>query len=280
MTAETTTESVDWLVRALGHPADDPALAEIALDAARTLMRVPPEELVPHVAPMITALANRFSVTGGDAALDRAAEVLARIEPGALTAALAGMLAACDETARLSWLRELDGLALACPALLPVLASLSPRPPARDAAFEAEVGRFGPYVDAFLAALAEKSAIGSLGAYKAVVRARLRSPRVLDRYLALDWAALSLLTAEEKNAIIVAGAHRPAPNVDLVDFCVWVNKRVVEVVEDPATEIDRTELRERDPAYWEEIELGETVGLLDSDRTHALQTAALRAFGL
>ncbi|MCY1004626.1 hypothetical protein OV079_03375 [Nannocystis pusilla] len=59
-----------------------------------------------------------------------------------------------------------------------------------------------------------------------------------------------------------------------------MNKRVVEVVEDPATEIDRTELRERDPAYWEEIELGETVGLLDSDRTHALQTAALRAFGL
>ncbi|MFY0533114.1 hypothetical protein [Nannocystis pusilla] len=178
-------------MRALGHPADDPELAEIALDAARTLMRVPPEQLVPHVAPMITALANRFSVTGGDAALDRAAEVLARIEPSALAAALEGMIGARDETARLLWLRELDGLALACPALSPVLASLTPRPPARDAAFEAEVGRFGPYVDAFLAALAEKSAIGSLGAYKAVVRARLRSPRVFDRYHALDWAALA-----------------------------------------------------------------------------------------
>ncbi|MFY0533115.1 hypothetical protein [Nannocystis pusilla] len=57
-------------------------------------------------------------------------------------------------------------------------------------------------------------------------------------------------------------------------------KRVVEVVEDPATEIDRAELRERDPDGADEVELGETVGLLDSDRSHALQTAALRAFGL
>ncbi|MCY0988736.1 hypothetical protein OV203_16495 [Nannocystis sp. ILAH1] len=281
MTAESTSEIVDQFVRALGRPAFDAELSWLALDAARTLARVPSEQILPHVGPIVTALANWFRVTGGDAAIDHAAEVLAQIEPRALAAALEGVLGAGDEAARAGWLRELDGLALACPALFPVLELLAPRQPVHDAAFEAEVVRFAPYVDAFLAALAEKAALGSLGAYKAAVRARLRSPRVFDRYVALEWAALSLLTAEEKNAIVVnASSHAPAPNVDLVDFSVWVNRCVVEVVEDPATEIDRAELRERDPDSADEVELGEIVGLYDSDRTRALKTAALRAFGL
>lgn len=281
MTAESTPEIVDRFVRALGRPAFDAELSSLALDAARTLARVPAEQLVPHVVPVVTALANWFRVTGGDAAIDRAAEVLARIEPRALAAALEGVLGAGDEAARAGWLRELDGLALACPALFPVLESLAPRQPVQDAAFEAEVVRFAPYVDAFLAGLAEKAALGSLGAYKAAVRARLRSPRVLDRYLALEWAALALLTEEEKNGFLVdASAHAPAPNVDLVDFSVWVNRRVVEVVEDPATEIDLAELRELKPDYADEVELGETINVFDGARTHALKTAALRAFGL
>jgi len=281
MTAESTPEIVDRFVRALGRPAFDAELSGLALDAARTLARVPSEHIVPHVVPIVTALANWFRVTGGDAAVDRAAEVLARIEPRALAAALEGVLGAGDEAARECWLRELDGLALACPALFPVLALLAPRQPVHDAAFEAEVVRFAPYVDAFLVALAEKAALGSLGAYKAAVRARLRSPRVLDRHRALEWAALSLLTEDEKHAIVVdASAHAPAPNVDLVDFSVCVNRRVVEVVEDPATEIDRAELRELDPDYADEVELGQTIGVFDSDRTRALKAAALRAFGL
>lgn len=281
MTAESTSEIVDRFVRVLDHPADGPEVARLALDAARTLAGVPSEQLVPHVAKIVAALANRSRVTGGDAAIDRVAEVLARIEPRALAAALEGASDATDAIARARWLRELDGLALACPALLPALESLAPRPPMREAAFEAEVGRFGPYVDAFLAALADKAALGSLGAYKAAVRARLRSPKVLDPYRALDWAALSLLTSDEKNAIVVDESARvPAPNVELVDFSVCVYKRVVEVVEDPATEIDRAELRELDPDHADEVELGETVGVFHRDRTHALQTAALRAFGL
>ncbi|WAS95461.1 hypothetical protein [Nannocystis punicea] len=279
MTAESTSEIVDRFVRDLGCPAEGP---ELALDSARALARVPPEQLVPHVAPIVTALAKRFRVTGGDPAIDRAADVLERIEPGALAAALAGAIGAGDEAARACWLRELDGLALACPALFPALESLAPRPPAPagDAAFEAEVGRFAPYVDAFLAALAKKAALGSLGAYKAVVRARLRSPRVLDPYLALDWAALSLLTMDEKSLAFDAMAHAPAPNVELIDFGVCVYKRLVEVVEDPATEIDRAELRELKPDYADEVELGQTVGVFDRDRERALKTAALRAFGL
>lgn len=283
MTVESTSDIVDRFMRALGRPASDPESARLALDAALALARVPSEELVPHVAPIVTALTNWSRVTGGDAAIDRAAEVLARIEPRAFAAALEGAIGARDWSARVCWLRGLDGLALACPALLPALASITSRPsaPTYDAAFEAEVAYFAPYVDAFLAALAEKAALGSLGAYKAAVRARLRSPRVLDRYLALDWAALSLLTSEEKNAIVVdASAHAPAPNVDLVDFSVVVNKRLVEVVEDPSTELDHAELRELDPDYAEEAELGQTVGVLDRDRTRALYTAALRAFGL
>ncbi|WAS89718.1 hypothetical protein [Nannocystis punicea] len=281
MTAESTSEIVDQFVRALGRPAFDAELSWLALDAARTLARVPSEQLVPHVVPIVTALANWFRVTGGDAAIDRAAEVLAQIEPRALAAALEGVLGAGDEAARGGWLRELNDLAFACPALSPVLALLAPRQPGHDAPFEAEVRSFAPYVDAFLAALAEKAALGSVGAYKAAVRARLRSPRVLDRYRALEWAALSLLTEEEKQAIVVdPSAHAPAPNFDLVDFSVCVNRRVVEVVADPATEIDRAELRELDPDCADEVELGETVGVFDSDRTHALKAAALRAFGL
>lgn len=274
-----TGEAIDRFVELATRPADDPELARALCDAADALARIPTDALAPHLPRIVLALASRLRVTGGDPALDRAGEVLARVEPRALAASIERALGD-DPVDRARRLRELDGIAIACHALLPALDALAPR--VASELEDPEAARFAPYVDALLAALAEQSALGSLGAYKAAVRARLRSPRALDPYVALDWAALSLLTSDERNATSrVASAHAPAPNVEIADFDVRAYKRVVEVVRDPATEIDREALRELDPYYdADEVELGQEVGVLDRELTRALRTAALRAFGL
>ena len=270
----------EWL-RSLSRPAEDPELALRGADIGATL---PPERIALHVPRILDALGTRFRVTGGDAAVDRAAEVLARLDPRTLVAAVEETTRSLEGGERARFLRDLDGLALACPALLPVLDALAPTsPPARDGTFEAEVARFGSYVDMFFEALAEEAALGSLGAWKAAVRARLRSPKASDPYTSLPWAALGLCSTDEVNTIDarIGGAVALAPNVEIRSFEVHTYKRVVEAVRDPATEVTRAALREEhEYPYADDIELGEEMGLLDGIRTRALRAAALRALGM
>lgn len=275
MTPPLKDERIATLVALAERPADDAGLASALRDAAEALAEVPSDTIVADLTRILFALANRLRVTGGDPAVDRTAERIARIEPRTLAMAIATGLGD-DPDERSRRLRELDALAIACPALLPAIDALAS--PTRETS---DPDEFAPYVAELLDAVAAQAALGSVAAYKAVVRARLRSSRVLDRHAALEWAALSLLTSDERRAIDeVANAHRVAPNVETDAFDVRVYKRVVDVVSDPMTEIDREMLSTIDSSYVDEVALGDEVGVRDPARTRALRSAMLRALGL
>lgn len=277
--ARTTQGIVEELVRSMGRPAQDPALAELARSAADSLASVPSSELAPYVGRILDAAGTWYAVTGGGGALDRVAEVLDRLDTKAITAAVETAVGSLEEGKRAQYLRELGRLAVPIPALSPVLAALQPREV--DPEHEALVARFRPYVDELFAALAKSPSLGSFSALKEAVRARLGSPESLGPYTSLPWAVGGLLSSEELDALIrrIGPKHAPAPNVEIGWFEVFVFKRVVADGPDEATEITREALREVCPAA-DEFEIGDEASLLDERATRALRTAAIRALDL
>ncbi len=93
---------------------------------------------------------------------------------------------------------------------------------------------------------------------------------------------LGLVTSTDLTAIEsrLKSASPLPPNGEIQSFFrVFAWKRVVEVVRDPATEIDPATLSERG-VYEDEIEIGAEFGVEEEPRTRALRVAALRELGL
>lgn len=279
-------EIVDRFVHDARRPAFDEERLVLLRDAVTQMATLAPEAIAPHAVRILDALGNAFRVTGGDAAIDRMDDVLARLDASALEAALAERAASFDEVPRRRFLRELGDLAFACPSLHGVVAKLAPRPqaPAED---EAEVTRFVAFADALIDGLADNAALGSREAFCGAVREKLRSPEVFDRHVSLPWALASLGRSRfahdaaddpEEIAARLATAFALGPNVEIRSLEVIVFVTVVDVLTDPATQITRAALEERHPDM-EGVEIGDEVGLQDPERTRALRTAVLRAVG-
>lgn len=109
---------VDRFVHSAGRPAFDEDLLVILRGDVAALAKLSPEDLAPHAVRILDAIGNVFRVTGGDAAVDRMNDVLARLDVSRLEAALIERVASLDEQGRRRYVRELEDLAFACPSLI------------------------------------------------------------------------------------------------------------------------------------------------------------------